>query len=52
MEPYYVSTVSYQVIASIHLTSTMEVLYLEWDGNSTASATVHGTYFEGTTGEI
>ena len=39
-----------QVIASIHLTGTMEVLYLEWDGNSTSTATVHGKYFEGTGG--
>jgi len=39
-----------KVIASIKLTGTMEALYLEWDGNSTSTATVHGKYYEGTKG--
>ena len=32
------------------LVNELEALSLVWDGNSTVSSTIHGRYFEGTSG--
>ena len=39
-----------KIIVNIHQKNDAEALYLEWDGNSTVSTTIHGQYFEGTSG--
>ncbi|XP_063676239.1 uncharacterized protein LOC134812668 isoform X1 [Bolinopsis microptera] len=38
------------VIVKLLLVNELEALSLVWDGNSTVSSTVHGRYFEGTSG--
>ncbi|KAL5263402.1 hypothetical protein ACHWQZ_G008688 [Mnemiopsis leidyi] len=38
------------VILSVGLGNDLEALTLTWDGNSTVSSTVHGKYFQGTSG--
>ena len=40
----------YKVVLSIGLGNDLEALTLTWDGNSTVSASVHGKYFQGTSG--
>ena len=41
---------TYQVILSVGLGNDLEALTVMWDGNSTVSSTVHGKYFQGTSG--
>ena len=39
-----------QVVVQVMKANGLEALDLTWDGNSTVSSTIHGKYFQGTTG--
>ena len=39
-----------QIVLKLNLNGGLEALDLIWDGNSTVSSTVHGMYYEGTSG--
>ena len=41
---------SSQVVVQVMKANGLEALDLTWDGNSTVSSTIHGKYFQGTTG--
>ena len=40
----------FQLIVKLKLNDGLEALDLIWDGNSTVSSTIHGMYYQGTTG--